>query len=340
MQKFQEIMAKGEAVFEDVIAKVIAKYPQLENLITRSLLTPQIGPHHNEGKFLDSHLKLWLGALIDLTNGANTYGIDEELVILVKEVSGRDIFRLYEAAIFHDIGKPDCMKIVTAENEYEDSFEDWHRFRSGVDNYRGEKIEQIGYYQPSGNGQHGQYAVEQILTGIVADLSLLYCIQYHEVAYQFKKISGATFGKYFGGLSKEEQDFLMVCSLLDTAASIGTDGVPDFSNFMNLWDSMMNYDLVEAILSGKKYRENKRENLLKQDKVLTRKDIEKIIEKDYDKKLLVDYLSKWEEISAEEIAELLKKTNGQINAWLGQNMKNRLGKKIGPFMGGLQKCKM
>lgn len=290
----QEVNERLE--FDHALQFVCERYPELKERIVRSLGTPQLNDHHTEGKTMESHLRLMVEILNDMTEGRFPDLLAEEPE--VKELLHRNVvikdpvqperevlnLDMLTYAFIHDIAKPDTLlvKLEGDKNGIEMTLEDWQTTieHGEFDTLGGKKVVSISYYHPSKKslGQHGNMGAE-ILAESAVPRYLLAAIKKHEVAYQFTKINALTYEEHFAksGLSSAEQELAIIASYADTMASLTTNGTPDLSNFLRLVESRKNYLLVRSFIdAGTEFRENDLRALLKQNKVLTRNDIEQI----------------------------------------------------------------
>lgn len=352
--RYDLLRESGLSILKGEMNWAASKVPQLRDTLEISLKTPQISEYHCEGDYLEDHLAVMLELMNELVfRNATISEVDTEALKLVKNFYYRDYEdsesdgpeegeRLNNFIFFHDIGKPFCMTVTTLQGEHEIDWSDWKEHSEENKKYRGEWIEKISYFQKDGNGQHGNYASELIIQDCIEDKGLHKVIKNHEIAYQFAKINAKTYADYFGDWTRDEQDFLMVASLLDTGASFRENGRPDFANFNNLWQSRKNYELVQEVLNGREYDQNKYINLLKQNRVLMAEDVKPIIKKKYDTWLLTIHLDKYYKmgwVTTDELKELLPLKNKEVNQWLSRKFAKRMGKTFGKFMAEIkEKC--
>ena len=117
----------------------------------------------------------------------------------------------------------------------------------------------ISYYQEQeeGNKKHGAEGADTVEDFGMEGTLLATAIRNHEVAFQFTTFQPDTYQKYFGDLSEEEIDWVMIASLVDNLGSLrepNKEGksIPDLSNFKALLDTRHNvlitkqlYDVVD-----------------------------------------------------------------------------------------------
>ncbi|MSR71711.1 MAG: hypothetical protein EXS50_03605 [Candidatus Taylorbacteria bacterium] len=295
----ERVRTRREKALETALTKVCEKYPAFSERIKSSLETPQIGEHHNEGPKMDSHLSLILANLESVKDGNfhDAIAKDENLketmrrIVVVQEGENpnHDSVNpaLVEYTFFHDISKPDCLtlKLEGEKKGVEITWEQWKEVERTGQPYRfeGKAIKSISYFHASegAGGQHGNKAAE-LLKGSGIPPEILIAISKHEVAYQFSKINAATYEEHFvkPKFTVEQQDFILTASYIDTMASLLPDGKADLGNFVNLLHSKNNYLLIkEFVDKGVIFRENELISLKKQDKILTREDVEVIVPK-------------------------------------------------------------
>jgi len=333
--------------FEQALREVCERYPELSEKIKRSLETPQLGEHHNEGPKMDSHLSLILATLESIKDGQfheslGESSLKEAMTSIVagskENGSEKNIINpdLVDYAFLHDVAKPDCLtlKIEGEKKGVEITWEQWQEIAKAGAPYKleGKPVTSISYFHSSEdtNGQHGNKAVEMLKDKRIPP-EIIVAISKHEVAYQFDKINAATYEDHFvkPGFSEDQQKFILVASYIDTVASLGPNGKPDLNNFVNLIKSRDNSLLIKQYTDkGVIFRENDLRALKKQDKVLTAADVEKIIPREEKYNLLafgekLNTLVSGGQISAEEKEQILSIVSSQPK---------ELGKKFGPKM--------
>lgn len=308
------------------LRQTIEKYPQLEEAIKRSLQTPQLGPHHNEGPRMDAHLELIIGTLYDICDGRIADDIPEEIRELIIDTvvieappgSGRKVPNpeLVEYAFLHDISKPDCMSLEVEgrEGKIEITWSEWLEIEAGSEPYRlkvkkldenGQELEEeleiksFSYYQESrkDEGKHGNAGAEFIIAqGADVSPEVLQAMRLHEVAYQFVKIKGVTYEEHFvkPGFSEHQRNMIITASYIDLMASLSLDGSPDLDSLVYLIHSRANLRLInQSLEEGAIIPENKIGKLKKSDRILTLEDIKEADQrKQYDLDKLRSGLSK------------------------------------------------
>lgn len=326
--------------FQAALTRACEKYPELAEKIKISLETPQLGVHHNEGPRMGSHLALILEVLEEVKTGNfhETLADHETIRNTMRDLATNPVFVDY--ILLHDISKPDCLllKVDGEKGGVEITWEQWKAVEAAGEPYKldGKQIQSISYYHPSEEttGQHGNKAAELLKDNGVPP-EILIAISKHEVAYQFAKINAATYEEHFvkSGFTEEQQKFILVASYIDTMGSLLPSGKPDLSNFVNLIRSRDNYLLInEYVAKGIAFRENELGALKKQDRILTREDIEKIMpqEKTYNAQLLEESLGKLVTsgaITDEEKTRILSATASseelkKLGAEFGRRMKD------------------
>jgi hypothetical protein len=293
------------------LRQTLEQYPQLSEAIERSLQTPQKGPYHNEGPYMDAHLELIVGALYDICKGKFAEVIPADIRELITEVvvmeapkgSGRKVPRteMVEYAFLHDIAKPLCMSVGIAgrDDKIEISWEEWLEIEAKGEPYQIEvdgetyEIQSFSYYHESKEdaGKHGNVGAD-LVAASGADISpeILQTMRLHEVAYQFVKISAKTYEEHFvdPSFSAVQQNLIIAASYTDLMGSLNPDGQPELQSLIFLIQSRANLKLInEALAAGVLISENKVGKLKKADRVLTMDDIK---EADDRKKLDINVL--------------------------------------------------
>lgn len=280
--------------FERALQHVCERFPELRERIVRSLRTPQLGAFHNEGKTMESHLRLIVETLNDMALGKFPSELDNEpalrelleRAVVAKDPDGVSTGALHPDmllyAFTHDIAKPDTL-LVKCEGEkkgLEMTLEEWEqRVKGDPPTVDGKIVASIGYYHQSKGeeGQHGSMGALSLPEAVSEHIKT--AIKKHEVAYLFAKINALTYEKHFvsSGLNTEEQAAALAASYADVMASLTKDGVPDLSNFICLAVSRENSILVRRMQeSGMKVRENDLRHLLSQPRKLSEADVEAI----------------------------------------------------------------
>ena len=145
---------------------------ELREQIETSFQVPQIGEHHNEGVFMDSHLDLMVQTIERVKQG----GFPEELSQATREVLSRAATRnaktVHRYVLEHDISKKDCLTIKFGETERIMTWDEWQvllsQSESGQKAQTGDEdalrqfsqeqgITSISYYQ-EGEGEHEKRA--------------------------------------------------------------------------------------------------------------------------------------------------------------------------------------
>ena len=287
--------------FEVELQNILERYPELAEKIQSSLKTPQLGAYHNEGRTMESHLRLIVKTLDDVGSGKMHEIVEarSELVekmcalVLTSDENGPEQSRinpeLIDYAFLHDISKQDCLtlKVEGEKLGREVTWGEWQEIARQGEPYavNGKPIVSVSYYHQSEGeeGQHGNKGAA-LLKAVDIPPYIRTAISKHEVAYQFSKTNAATYEKNFvkSGLGENEQLFVLIASYVDTMSSLTKDGTPDLKNYRHLLQSRDNYLLIQSYLDrGATFRENDLGFLKKQDKVLLPEDIERFIQNPY-----------------------------------------------------------
>lgn len=225
--------------FDKTLLEVCKKYPEFSEKIVRSLETPQLGEHHNEGPTMKSHLSLILMTLEEIKDGkfpesiqdANLKEIIQNITVKRDEDNPKKNIinpELIDYTFFHDIAKPDCLtlKIEEEKGGIEITNDQWKEIEKKGRPYRynDKLITSISYFHSSegSSGRHGNKAAEMLKDKGVAP-EIIIAIKKHETAYQFSKINAATYEEHFtkSGFSENQQKFILVTSYIDTMATLG-----------------------------------------------------------------------------------------------------------------------
>src|SRR3989344_8932307 len=175
-------LERKKRTFEQRMAGVVERHPELSERIVRSLRTPKKGRYHNEGPTMESHLRTMSLAYESALEGIFPEGIGE----IIKSTIGETLRNLDEdeidAYIFlPDISKPDRLLIKTAEGEQEVALEDWEAMNAA----EREKVEEISYFHPSNEatGHHGPAAAEGPLAKEILAPRTVKAIREHMIAH-------------------------------------------------------------------------------------------------------------------------------------------------------------
>ncbi|MFA5987335.1 MAG: hypothetical protein WC797_01640 [Candidatus Paceibacterota bacterium] len=289
-----------EENFQRRLAEVCARYPEMAENIKRSLETPQLGPYHNEGLKMISHLKLILAVLEDIKDGKFHESIDPELAREMREaVASEDPNRPGQSVVnqffidytfFHDIAKPDCMSLrfEGEKGAKAITWQEWLEIEKGGQPYKfgGKVIKSIGYYHPGltkkdSGKKHGNAAADMVRQkGVRLPPKMSMAIRKHEIAYQFESANVDTYERNFAerGLGGDQWLSVFIASYSDTMASLKDDGQPNMDHFKNFLNARKNYVLLQEmtknITDNAVLNSHALFNLRKANKVLTREDVE------------------------------------------------------------------
>lgn len=304
--------------FKVALNEVLGRYPQLAEDIKKSLLTPQIGEHHQEGPKMDSHLKLILENLRKIA--LNEFPVELEVIPGIKDIlrevvmagsiaSEHDVVlnpALVDYAFLHDLEKSNSLslKFEGRKDQVEITWEQWVEIESRGEPYKyvdkeGKEILILGvsylHRSKGKEGAHGFKAAKKIAeVAPEVPKTIGSAINKHEVAYQFTKVSATVYEDHFvkTGFTDEEQRFILAASYIDTMSSLkkDADGIslkPDLGNYIRLVRSRNNYLLIKKALdNGLKFRENEIGNKKNADRDLTYAELEEIALKDMVNKTL------------------------------------------------------
>jgi hypothetical protein len=119
-QKEQESQPERRKNLNKLIKELFDESPKLEALIQTSYDVPQMGPHHNEGMYMDTHLELIISRIDDLAKGIVDPSLSPELRSILLRVGGQGLEEeakmervalLKKYALLHDIAKKDCLTL-------------------------------------------------------------------------------------------------------------------------------------------------------------------------------------------------------------------------------------
>lgn len=239
----------------------------LQPEVQASFLVPQCGPYHREGRFLESHLVLVLGALEAIQRGEFHPSVPESLRAELQRVANIYAALATMYVLLHDIDKGNCLTLKFADGR-EDQVITWDEWQKLVNDYplaemiwngdegaldallEDRQIIQISYFQKVGDSarMHGRVAAERLRAR--GDIPEVVCraVDTHEAAYQFGAKGGVNiplFRKVFADMSDDELLFALVVNLADEMGSHGESG-PDISAFLLL---------AETAIAAKKFTE-------------------------------------------------------------------------------------
>ena len=231
----------------DLAARVLPA--DLVSAVERSFWTPQFGPNHNEGPYMDSHLSLVIETLEKISRGKVRRVVpvvSRHMMVMAVREYGLVTRRIY--ALLHDVAKQDCMTLVYADGrKVAVTWNEWQAIlfdggESGCASLVGDGdaqtrfcqeqgIEKISYFQKTENGQraHGRVAAEWLRGRTDIPGLVVRAIETHEIAYQFGGKGGINlplFEKTFGGWTEAEVGFALAVNYADQMASLDTTGKP------------------------------------------------------------------------------------------------------------------
>lgn len=267
--------------------KLDATFPgeQLEALrgeIEASFSVPQVGEYHNEGGFMDSHLKLIFDTLEEVKNGRFPEQLLSDAHTGTRELLTRAFEKhkdqLDQYVFLHDISKKDCLtlKYTDGRPDEEITWTEWQtrleQTNPGLRAQKGDEsalmtfceesgIESIGYFHASegGAGKHGTVGGDRLVELHLDNEDLKTAIQMHEIAFVFNTPQADVYREHFGSLPPDAQDFAILATYVDTLASIRKDGKPDLEQFIALVESRKKEKILrdaEAQFDATKYEKN------------------------------------------------------------------------------------
>ncbi len=224
--------------------------------IETSFHVPQAGNHHNEGVFMDSHLEKNFGGLDCIVRGQFPSKIPSEvremLTRVVTNSQNRD--QLCRYVLLHDIVKANCLNITYRE-QYKQTIS-WETWQQSIpEEAQTDPVAMQAWLDAQGITSIGYYGHEEKVAATVAPNAaalgitpvVLKAIEKHGVAYNFRRIRLDTFQKHFGELSREEMEWVVTASYIDSSASLQPDGQPDLDEFLNLCGAIHNTFVIRAL---------------------------------------------------------------------------------------------
>lgn len=221
----------------------------------RSLGTPQRGPYHNEGPFMDSHLRLVLAAIEAVGRGEFHSDVPEGVRPLMHAAAARYGRLVPMYVLLHDLDKITCLTFVYSDGRkvpvpYEKWQEMLHddpdgpavaaRDSEALQRFcerRG--IKQISYYQNLGGGDrtHGRVTASGMRGRHDVPRLVVQAIATHEVAYLFKDRGGLNiplFDRTFGNCSEIQLGFALLVNYADQMGALQPNGQPTIASFVAL----------------------------------------------------------------------------------------------------------
>ncbi len=229
--------------------------------VVESLSIPQLGPHHNEGTFMDTHLQLMVQGVQDIELGRFPEGVPQEVQIMLQETIAGNQESLKKYIFLHDIAKADTLRLTYNDGKIQEiTLNQWLEMLPAdarenpvlLQNFLKEQgMRSISYYhsetESKAHGEEGKKYLDQFGEGLDVPPHLLTAISLHEIAFQFTKINVDMYNKFFSDLSPEEISWVMTASYLDTVASKGSDGKSDLSNFRAMAGSVHNGQILKQV---------------------------------------------------------------------------------------------
>ncbi len=250
---------------------------ELRRLIERSFSVPQYGEYHQEGLFMESHLRLIFDTIEAVRQGNIPDTLSGATVLSLQKAFAQDQDRVERYVFLHDIAKADCLTVKftspqsaqeagvkTETGEAPMTWVQWQDFlgqdevgtkamegdEHALQDYLGsKKVVGISYYHL--DRKHGD-AGSQLLRELHSDVevTMLMAIEHHEDAFQFQKVDAERYLLMYEAMNKAERDFALLASYVDTASSFRSDGQPDLSNFLALSASKEKVGVSMRVLEG------------------------------------------------------------------------------------------
>ncbi len=255
---------------------------KIKEEIRQSLETPQLGPYHNEGVEMASHVGRISEVVDQINEGSFKFdeiGLPSDLENDAKNMIERAIKANYSNmqlyALLHDIAKQRCMNIEDSEKKQRVfTLDEWKTLvaENGGDKDKAQTalVEQgykkIGYrigkeLAATSGGQekdHGDEAGVMIQelgerdpeTKDFAEKNLpliIKAIQNHELHFQVFN-DAKTANRYEKSLkekfSQEEIDFIYAVCFIDISGSLNKEGKADYSGFKNMVNAKKLYEII------------------------------------------------------------------------------------------------
>lgn len=295
-ERLEKLRAKVAELFPN------PEQAKLRAEIEASFDVPQVGDYHNEGMLMDTHLDGILSSIQAMAEGAFQWPADmpESTRRILEETVKKHRQSLERYTFLHDLAKKDTLRLSFSEQtpdgaKAEDVAYTWAEWQALVPEDvrrdpakllefmqgqgQARKIVGISYFHQTGDktpsggkvedgkkhGEAGSTAIRGLGETGTDELTHT-AIANHEVAFSFTAPNVDTYEKYFGGLSEEERDLVMVASFVDTMSSLRLDGSADASNFLALAVSRFNAEalkgLAEQLAKDEKLEKKKVESAL------------------------------------------------------------------------------
>jgi len=220
--------------------------------VERSLVVPQVGPYHQEGPFMDSHLVRVLATLEDIADGQIDERVPEtvrSLMVKAVESVGLDTCRLY--VLLHDADKATCLTLVfTDGSKRAITWGEWTAMFTGttgdeLSSFCQESgIEQISYYQDQDGVKrtHGRVTAERLRgRGDIPEI-VVSAIEEHELAFTFGTRGGTNIPlieRMVEGKDDICVGFTFAVNYADQMGSYREDGRPDMGYFLLMTESFV-----------------------------------------------------------------------------------------------------
>ncbi len=227
--------------------------------VERSLRVPQYGPYHNEGPFMDSHLRLVLTGLWEAAAGSFHEDIPAVTQEVLKDAATTDAERAETYTLLHDKDKATCITLVRQDGlKLPVTWKQWvdackhnpdGRLALMGDGNALKRVcgkmnlRRISYYQELVDGtmrKHGDVCAKDLsrrFQGVVPSV-IIDAVRTHEVAYQFQDVKHGPntrlFGKTFGNWKREHVDFALLVNYADNLGTLDIDGKPVLIHVLSL----------------------------------------------------------------------------------------------------------
>lgn len=314
---------------------------KLRKIVEESLNIPQLGPYHNEGYIMSTHLGLMIQTLEEIKEGSFDFSIlkfpdgledlRNRVINIITTTVKNSLNQLMCFIYLHDIGKSSCMVIIDSQNKHTPfTIEGWQEYlqRTNGDSRKAiEILKSEGYTQISyrvGDKDHGEEGIriiqelaqklaqkeKEINDFINRNEQLLKIISSHEVHFQiFNQSSSAkNFERHIVEKGIDINLFFTAC-FLDIAGSLNYEGLSDFTGFINMVIAWECYRIIDEFIQGLEVDEAKKQQIKNQ--LINLGSIKAVREK-------------IQEIKNEERLKRVKLSEEDINEIVGEARKSRI----------------
>lgn len=280
----QTLLSAVRPLLAACITMPMGKLNELIADVERSFGTPQVGPYHCEGPFMDSHLVGVANALDAVGRGEFHPDVPTEVwpFMMAAARTRADIASAH--VVLHDVDKLTTMTFVKEDGgKVAVTYDEWVTLIDGDpdgDAIRKQDaaalerfcarhgITQISYYHDSEGGKisHGKKAADRLRD--YAEPLLVKGIETHEVAFLFGDRGGINlplFHEHFGAWSEADVAYALLVNYADQMGSLKPDGQPDISDFVWLaktWRAYVDFQVVKANLEGLRLDQHKASRLM------------------------------------------------------------------------------